>query len=262
MKKRFFVFALLLGVVFLMAQTVPIFVKAVDVSLPDSLYKSVGTKTFNVQYVKLFSDDFGKGYIVKAWHFLQGTQTVNFKVRIIDEKNKKEYVFEFPGTRDKSYIRMKNILILCPVNLKIFINNQEIPDELKKISEGIGGGQMIEGAMVRILQKSGSTFNEIQQGVSASRSEEIIVQIVAGTFPTGGYSIEVNEPDIVFPISGKKGYITITGKFHRPGKGDMVTQAFTTPTKNVSLGKLPAGEYEICVNIEGLGEFSIVLNVK
>lgn len=251
---------------FLIAQSTFTFVKAFDASFPDSLYKSVGTKTFNVQYIKLFSDESGKGYIVKAWHFLPGNQIVNFKIRLVDEKNKKEYLYEFIGTRDKSYVRLKNILVLCPSNFRIFVNDQEVPDDFKKISEGLGEGKMLgdilEGAMVRILQRSGTTFKEIQQGEVGSKDEEVVIQIVAGTFPTGGYSIQLNEPDIVFPVAGKRGKITITGTFVKPGKGDMVTQAFTTPTKNVSLGKLPVGEYDLYVNIENLGEFLLTLSIK
>lgn len=261
-----FILSIVTFVTLATAQSMLIFVKPVDVSFPDSLYKSVGTKTFNVQYIKLFSDESGKGYIVKAWYFQPGNQIVNFKIRLIDEKNKKEYIYEFTGTRDKSYVRLKNILVLCPSNFRIFVNDQEVPDDFKKVSDGLGGdkmpGDILKGAMVRILQRSGTTFKEIQQGEVGSKDEEIILQIIAGTFPTGGYSIQLNEPDIVFPIAGKRGKITITGIFVRPGKGDMVTQAFTTPTNNVSLGKLPVGEYDIYVNIENLGEFLLTLSIK
>lgn len=246
------------------SQPVQILVKSVDASFPDSLFKSTGSKTFNVQYIKLFSDAEAKGYIVKAWYFLPGTGTIVFKVRFVDEKNKKEYLYDFQGIRDKSYIRLKTLLLICPSNFKIYVNNEVIPEEKTEdnvivVPEPIGE---VGGKMLRILQRTASGFMEIPEGANASKDEEIIVQIIAGTFPTGGYRIEVDEPDIVYPVTGKRGKITITGTFYRPGKGDIVTQAFTTPTKSVSLGKLPAGEYDLYINVKDLGDFYRTLIVK
>ncbi|HRD20493.1 MAG TPA: protease complex subunit PrcB family protein, partial [Fervidobacterium sp.] len=80
--------------------------------------------------------------------------------------------------------------------------------------------------------------------------------------PTGGYRIELDDPDIVYPVTGKRGKITITGKFHKPGKSDYVTQAFTTPSETVQIGKLPGGEYDIIAVIEGLGQLMRTLIVK
>lgn len=259
----FLVFVLLTSV---FSQPVQILVRSIDVSIPDALFKSTGSKTFNVQYIKLFSDLEGKGYIVKAWYFQPGTGIMNFKLRLVDEKGKKEYSYEFQGIRDKSYIRMKNILVICPANFKIYINNELIPEEKPSTSDIIpeptASAGEVGGAMVKILQRTVSGFAEISSGMTASKDEEVIVQIIAGTFPTGGYRIEVDEPDIVYPVAGKRGKITITGVFYRPGKGEMVTQAFTTPTKSVPLGKLPSGDYDLHVKIKDLGEFYLTFSVK
>lgn len=252
---------------FSFAQTIQILVKPIDASLPDSLFKSTGSKTFNIQYLKLFSDNEAKAYIIKAWYFQPSSATggiFKFKVKLVEEKSKKEYIYEFQGIRDKSYFRLKQIFVLCPSSVKIFVNDEFIPEEKDKSEEIIVPVQTgdLGGAIMKVLQRTGSGYREISESDFASKDEEIFIQIVAGTFPTGGYRLELNEPDIVFPITGKRGKITITGKFYRPGKGDMVTQAFTTPSKTISLGKLPVGEYDIYVNIEDLGEFISTLKVK
>ncbi|MGC8820999.1 MAG: protease complex subunit PrcB family protein [Fervidobacterium sp.] len=262
MKKVFSLLFIFLTAIILLAQQFVI-VKTVEASLPDSLYKSTGTKTFNVQYLKLFSEDV-KAYIIKAWYFKPGNDVIKFDVKILDESAKKEYKYEFRGIRDRSYIRLKPIFVLCPSNMKIYINNVLIPEEREKNPEEAVSptASDIGGPMVRILQRSNDSFKEITEGMYATSSEEIFVQIIAGTFPTGGYRIELDDPDIVFPVSEKRGKITITGTFYRPGKGDMVTQAFTTPSKTISLGKLPEGDYDIYVNIKDLGEFLATLRVK
>lgn len=267
MKKVFgFLFVTVL-IVLSFAQTVQILVKPIDASLPDSLFKSTGSKTFNIQYLKLFSDNEAKAYIIKAWYFQPSNVfggNLKFKMKFVDEKNKKEHIYEFQGIKDRSYFRLKPIFVLCPSNMKIFINDVLIPEEKSKNEEMIIPVQTgdLGGAIMKVLQRAGSGYREISENDFASKDEEIFIQIIAGTFPTGGYRLELNEPDIVFPITGKRGKITITGKFYRPGKGDMVTQAFTTPSKTISLGKLPVGEYDIYVNIEDLGEFISTLKVK
>jgi len=249
-------------------QSMNILVHSVDQTFPESLYKSIGTKTFNVQYIKLFADTEKKGYIVKAWYFQPGNSTMNYLVRIVDEKTKREFSYNFPGIRNTTYIRLNPILIVCPTDFKIYVNNQPIPDETLP-SKGdedniglIGLPSDVGGAMLRILTRADSGYREVSEGIAVSKNDEISIQIIAGTFPTGGYRIELDEPDIVYPLSGKRGKITISGTFYKPSKGDYVTQAFTTPSKTVQIGKLPAGEYDIVVNVQDLGEFIRTLTVK
>ncbi len=249
-------------------QSMNILVHSVDQTFPESLYKSIGTKTFNVQYIKLFVDTEKKGYIIKAWYFQPGNSTMNYLVRIVDEKTKREFSYNFPGIRNTTYIRLNPILIVCPTDFKIYVNNQPIPDETLP-SKGdedniglIGLPSDVGGAMLRILTRADSGYREVSEGIAVSKNDEISIQIIAGTFPTGGYRIELDEPDIVYPLSGKRGKITISGTFYKPSKGDYVTQAFTTPSKTVQIGKLPAGEYDIVVNVQDLGEFIRTLTVK
>jgi len=241
---------------------------SVDQTFPESLYKSVGTKTFNVQYIKLFADKEQKSYIIKAWYFQPGNSTMNYQIRIVDEKAKKEFVYSFPGVRSTTYIRLEPVLVICPVSFKVYVNNQQIPDEVISSKDGedslglIGLPSDVGGAMLRILTRTESGYKDISEGTAVSKNDEILLQIVAGTFPTGGYRIELDDPDIVYPVTGKRGKITITGKFHKPGKGDYVTQAFTTPSETVQIGKLPGGEYDIIAVIEGLGQLMRTLIVK
>ena len=249
-------------------QSMNILVHSVDQTFPESLYKSIGTKTFNVQYIKLFVDTEKKGYIIKAWYFQPGNSTINYLVRIVDEKTKREFSYNFPGIRNTTYIRLNPILIVCPTDFKIYVNNQPIPDETVP-SKGdedniglIGLPSDVGGAMLRILTRADSGYKEVSEGIAVSKNDEISIQIIAGTFPTGGYRIELDEPDIVYPLSGKRGKITISGTFYKPSKGDYVTQAFTTPSKTVQIGKLSAGEYDIVVNVQDLGEFIRTLTVK
>jgi len=249
-------------------QSMNILVHSVDQTFPESLYKSIGTKTFNVQYIKLFVDAEKKGYIIKAWYFQPGNSTINYLVRIVDEKTKREFSYNFPGIRNTTYIRLNPVLIVCPTDFKIYVNNQPIPDETLP-SKGdedniglIGLPSDVGGAMLRILTRADSGYREVSEGIAVSKNDEISIQIIAGTFPTGGYRIELDEPDIVYPLSGKRGKITISGTFYKPSKGDYVTQAFTTPSKTVQIGKLPAGEYDIVVNVQDLGEFIRTLTVK
>lgn len=257
---------LLVSLTTLLAQDVKfVLVRQITPTLPESLYKSVGSKTFNVQYVQLFLEQDYKAYIVKAWRFQPTGTTFTYTVKLVDPTTKKEYVYQFPGTRSTSYVRLSPVLVICPQNFRIFVNEQELPYETySKPQQGVEIPVVGDfgGPTMRVLRRTANTFEEVSEGVSVSKQDDLFIQIVAGTFPTGGYSIEVQEPDIVYPVSGKRGRITIMGRFIRPGKGDMVTQAFTTPTKTIEIGKLPSGEYDIIARIEGLGEFFRALTVK
>ncbi|MGQ9856931.1 MAG: protease complex subunit PrcB family protein [Fervidobacterium sp.] len=252
------------------SQNQSILIKQLNVSFPDHLFKTVGTKTFNVQYIKLFEDRESKGYLIKAWTFQPVTASTTsqkeISYKLAFSYGKEEYSYQINGVRDKSYVRMPLLLVICPAKYVISINSQVIPEE--KEEKTVGGevevpiGVQSEGAMVRILKRLDAKYAEITEGTSASKDDYLLIQIVAGTFPTGGYRIEVNEPDIIYPVGNNPGKITITGTFYRPKPGDMVTQAFTTPTKTVEIGKLPAGQYEVIITIKDLGEFRRILVVK
>lgn len=249
------------------AQGTELFVKKLNTTLPEYLFKSVGTRTFSVQYIKLFEDDESKGYILKAWLFqpltTQQTNT-SFKIRAISPDGKKEFTEEIAGTRDRSYIRLPLILVILPAKYTLYVNSQVVeqpkPTTGGEVSVPIYGDK--ESANIKLLVRTQTGYRAIAEGEEVSKDDVIFLQVIAGTFPTGGYRIELNEPDIVYPVGKNPGKITVTGTFYKPGPGDMVTQAFTTPTKTIELGKFPAGMYEVIVDIKNLGEFRTIFNVK
>jgi hypothetical protein len=249
------------------AQGTELFVKKLTTTLPEYLFKSVGTKTFSVQYIKLFEDDESKGYILKAWVFQPiSTQQTNtsFKIRAVSFDGKKEYTEEIVGIHDKNYIRLPLILVILPAKYTLYVNSQVVeqpkPTTGGEISVPIYGDK--ESADIKILVRTQAGYRVISEGEEVSKDDIVLLQVIAGTFPTGGYRIELNEPDIVYPVGKNPGKITVTGTFYKPGPGDMVTQAFTTPTKTIELGKFPSGMYEVIVDIKNLGEFRAVFNVK
>ncbi|AMW33157.1 PrcB C-terminal [Fervidobacterium changbaicum] len=250
-----------------LAQNTQFIVKKLTVTFPDPLFKSVGTKTFSVQYIKLYEDKESKGYILKAWLFqsvnVQETKNT-FKIRAVSADGKKEYVEELKAERDKLYLRLPLVLVIMPSNYTLYVDNQ-IVEQSKQTSGGDVNvpifGDKSEAGMV-LLVKTQSGYRAISEGETISKDDVVLLQIIAGTFPTGGYRIELDEPDIVYPVGNNPGKITLTGTFYKPGPGDMVTQAFTTPTKTIELGKFPAGQYELVVNVKNLGEFRTIFNVK
>lgn len=251
------------------AQTSGIFVKKISVSFPEYLFKSVGSKTSSVQYIKLFEDKESKGYILKAWVFqpVSTKQTgVNYKIRAVSPDGKSEYFEELAGVRDGSYVRLPQLLVIIPAKYTLYVNSQVIDGEKNDSSNGGDLNVPIFGdseqAGIRLLLRTATGYREVSDDEQISKDDVVLLQIVAGRFPTGGYRIELNEPDIVYPVGNNPGKITFTGTFYRPKPTDMVTQAFTTPSKTVEIGKLPAGQYEIVVDIKDLGEFRKVLNVK
>jgi len=268
-RRMIFLVILVLLSISTFAQVSGLFVKNVNVSFPEYLFKSVGSKTFSVQYIKLYEDNESKGFLVKAWTFQSVTMrqtSVNYKIRALSQDGKSEYSQEISGVRDKSYVRLPLVLVILPAKYTLYINNQII--EESKPSSSNGGDLKVpifgdsEQAGIRLLLRTTTGYREISEAEQISKDDVVLLQIVAGTFPTGGYRIELNEPDIVYPVGKNFGKITVNGTFYRPKPTDMVTQAFTTPSKTIEIGKLPTGQYEIIVNVKDLGEFRRILTVK
>jgi len=259
-----------------------IFVHSVDQTFPESLYKSVGTKAFSVQYIKLFADKDQKAYIIKAWCFQPGSSTIKYQIRIVDEKGKEEAVYVFPGARSTTYIRLEPILVICQTNSKVYVNDQQIPEEVISTSESeikeTGLFVLPSGmtdARLTVLTKAASGYKEIAEKTSVWKDEEVFIQIVAEMLSTGTYKIELSTPNIVYPSGGKKGRISMSGSFYKLGAGystssasqsatgqSSAVQAFMISSEVVRIGKLPTGEYDIVVDIEALGQFIRTLVVK
>ncbi len=234
-----------------------VIVKEVSTKFPEMLYKQVGTRTLNFQYIELFADTDLVGMIVKGWYFV-GTQKIDskkFEVKVVSERETSYY---FDGKRQGSYIYLNPVLIVCPANSKILIDNVEFYKPKKTVLPVEGDEKMVGAYIVASVIQNGRYVER----EAVTTQDHVYIKIVAGTFPTGGYSIQTNEPEIVFPVGNNKGKIVITGYFKTPGKGEMVTQAFTTPTAYVEIGRLPKGDYEVIANIENLGTFRFVLKVE
>lgn len=81
---------LLVSLTTLLAQDIKfVLVRQIMATLPEALYKSVGSKTFNVQYVLLFLEQDYKAYIVKAWSFKPTGPTFTYNIKLIDPTSKK-----------------------------------------------------------------------------------------------------------------------------------------------------------------------------
>jgi hypothetical protein len=81
-----------------------------------------------------------------------------------------------------------------------------------------------------------------------SGEERLNLVVFRGVFPTGGYGIRIEAVE----RAGNKFVVRAT--FSDPGKGAIVTQAFTQPTAIVPLGKLPPGEYSAELYVKRGGE--------
>jgi|GEM_PF-1284064 hypothetical protein len=106
-----------------------------------------------------------------------------------------------------------------------------------------GDVKEVKGALMEILAGKAprTTFSE---------DESLNLVVFRGVFSTGGHGIKINRVERV----GNTFIVHAT--FTDPGKGTIVTQAFTQPTAVIPLGKLPAGGYsaELYVNKVVSGE--------
>ena len=110
------------------------------------------------------------------------------------------------------------------------------------------GFYVISGEINEVKEK----LKKILAGESArstfSRDESINLVVFRGVFPTGGYGIEINS------VERAGNTFIVRATFTDPGRGAMVTQAFTQPTAIVPLGKLPAGSYSAELYVKRGGE--------
>ena len=100
-----------------------------------------------------------------------------------------------------------------------------------------------------LLKTSNFSWETLKKHVTveASSKDYISIIISRGEFPTGGYTIQLEN------FNRLDGYPTIfsfTANFTDPGKGVIVTQAFTNPMVLIPIGRLPSGEYTVEVHIK------------
>lgn len=73
---------------------------------------------------------------------------------------------------------------------------------------------------------------------SFAESDNLNLVVFRGVFSTGGYDIKIDK------VERAGNTFTINAIYTDPGKGMIVTQAFTQPTAIIQIGNLPKGNYE------------------
>jgi len=82
--------------------------------------------------------------------------------------------------------------------------------------------------------------------ILATEQDFISILVSRGTFPTGGYTLQVESFSWLesYPVKFR-----FQVNFTDPGEGVMVSQAFTNPTLLVPIGKLSPGKYQVEIHI-------------
>ncbi|MFQ6136937.1 MAG: protease complex subunit PrcB family protein [Candidatus Hydrothermarchaeales archaeon] len=79
------------------------------------------------------------------------------------------------------------------------------------------------------------------------REDEILNLVVfRGVFSTGGHGIEIGK------VEKAGNTFVVYATYTDPGKGMMVTQAFTQPTAIILIGELPKGNYEAKLKVTSI----------
>ena len=93
-----------------------------------------------------------------------------------------------------------------------------------------------------------SYWEMMRENVTAAATENDFISILVsrGTFPTGGYTLQIESFSWLesFPVKFRC-QINLTD----PGEGVAVSQAFTNPSLLMPIGKLTAGEYIVEIHI-------------
>ncbi len=76
-----------------------------------------------------------------------------------------------------------------------------------------------------------------------SASDELSLVVFRGIFNTGGYGITIDR------VEKQGNEFTVFATYTDPGKGMMVTQAFTQPTAIIPVGKLEKGNYKASLKV-------------
>ncbi len=87
---------------------------------------------------------------------------------------------------------------------------------------------------------------DAKQKVEFDSDELLNFVVFRGVFPTGGHGLEVERVEKV----GNSFVVHAT--YTDPGKGMMVTEAFTQPAAIIAVGKLPRGSYEARLKVTSI----------
>lgn len=125
-----------------------------------------------------------------------------------------------------------SLLVLVLTMLGSIAGGQSRDVPFQVIDRGANCGEKSAGTRVIRTERA---FEEAMKGVlGEDRIERItrnfdwdadqIVIVAGGEYPTGGYSIDVKR---IHALDAQR--LEIEAKLRKPGRGQMVTQAFTTP---------------------------------
>ncbi|AEH51418.1 protease complex subunit PrcB family protein [Pseudothermotoga thermarum] len=231
MQKLFFAF-LLFGVTLMGF----VYYAPVEVVFPSEYYQSVGTRSFNVQYM-ILSKENEIVLLLKAWRFAPALVSTDvFDVQIVGPNF--VHSFEIKGKRRNFYIDLPQHLFILPKETsKILVSGLEVDLQVQK-SKDTFLVKPVRGTnepSVLIFDENRKQTTRFEFGT------KIFVVISAGEKPTGGYSIEVDS------VLVEEGKIIIKAHVVSPKPTDMVTQVFTYPAVEVELVGLQKGLYTMQV---------------
>lgn len=103
-----------------------IFLKELNVSFPEEMYKFAGTKTFIVRFFVLFGDEKELGIVFNGSFFAPHIQSLDrFTLKV--ETGESVHTFFLQPTRKGFYFAIGDHLLIVPKGSKVFLENQEIP---------------------------------------------------------------------------------------------------------------------------------------
>ncbi len=129
----------------------------------------------------------------------------------------------------------------------------------------LGGYYEMTGPMFMALNGSISEVKERLNDIVVRKAEvqsvfsspdDLNFVVFRGVFPSGGYSIDIEN------VERQGDVFTVHATYTDPGKGIFVAGVITHPTAIIPIGKLPEGRYEARLNVtsrlvEGKGERSL-----
>lgn len=212
-----------------------------DVTLPDELYLSSGSKSVNFQYL-VFSNEPDIVILLKGWIFSPTNWIEERSFNVVATGEDFKHEFTVKGVRKGIYFYMPQHLFVLPANTKsITVNGVpiELPRKLSFSTKRINVGAPETG--LAILNEFMKETQDFKAG------EKIFLRIDAGRKNTGGYDVRIEDLKLVGSTITVKAYVV------SPAPGAMVTQVITYPSILVEFtDTLPPGYYTVkCTLIDG-----------
>ncbi len=205
-----------------------------DVTLPDELYLSSGSKSVNFQYL-VFSNEPDIVILLKGWIFSPTNWIEERSFNVVATGEDFKHEFTVKGVRKGIYFYMPQHLFVLPANTKsITVNGVpiELPRKLSFSTKRINVGAPETG--LAILNEFMKETQDFKAG------EKIFLRIDAGRKNTGGYDVRIEDLKLVGSTIIVKAYVV------SPAPGAMVTQVITYPSILVEItDTLPPGYYTV-----------------